>query len=230
MEISKRIAFGVLIAGPVAAQAVYLGPSSYLSAADSPFTGSFAYSHLENFEDGVLNTPGVAASGGVAIAPSSSTDSVDGDDGAIDGSGVRGRSWYSSAGERSFRFAFSAGVLGAYPTHAGIVWTDVGFTDGTFSVGAVEFEAWDASNTSLGVYGPFTLGDGAFTGQTAEDRFFGAVHAGGISAIEIRMPGSGDWEVDHLQYAAVPEPASMLALGAAVSALAVRRRARRPQP
>lgn len=227
MKLSKRWIFGALIAGPVAAQAVYVGPLPYTSAADSPFTGTFAYAHLETFEDGALNTPGVTASGGTVTSPSGATDSVDGDDGVIDGSGNSGRSWYTSLGQRSLRFAFNPGVLGAYPTHAGVVWTDVGHTDGALGVGVVEFEAWDAANVSLGTFGPFTLGDGDFRGQTAEDRFFGAVHLGGISAIEIRMPGSGDWEVDHLQYAAVPEPTSMLVLGGAFSAMAIRRRVRR---
>jgi hypothetical protein len=60
-------------------------------------------------------------------------------------------------------------------------------------------------------------------GDTAEDRFFGAVSAGGISRFVIRMPNSNDWEVDHLQYGyvplevpvQVPEPATaaLLALG-----------------
>lgn len=45
------------------AVAVSIGPSPYLSFADSPFNGgSFSYFHLETFEDHLLNTPGVTAS------------------------------------------------------------------------------------------------------------------------------------------------------------------------
>ena len=47
------------------ARSAFLGPSPYLSFADSPFNGgSFSYFHLEDFEDGSLNTPGVTASAG----------------------------------------------------------------------------------------------------------------------------------------------------------------------
>jgi len=46
-----------------------LGPTPYLSFVDSPFnplqtSGGFAYFHLETFEDGLLNTPGVSANTG----------------------------------------------------------------------------------------------------------------------------------------------------------------------
>ena len=58
-----------------AAQANLLGPSPYLSSADSPFNGgTFSYFHLEDFEDGALNTPGVAASGGIVLAASALTE------------------------------------------------------------------------------------------------------------------------------------------------------------
>src|SRR5512138_1593890 len=76
------------------------GPTPYLSSADSPFAGvSFTYFHLEDFEDHLLNTPGVTGSdGGVAsvVFGPSIHDSVDGDDGSIDGSGLNGDDWFSS--------------------------------------------------------------------------------------------------------------------------------------
>ena len=41
-----------------------IGPLPYLSEADSPFDSNNAlYFHLENFEDEVLNTPGVSVNG-----------------------------------------------------------------------------------------------------------------------------------------------------------------------
>jgi hypothetical protein len=203
--------------------AQFLGPSSYVEFSDSPFsTTGFVDFHLEDFEDGSLNSAGVSASGGSVLGPSSLTDSVDEDDGSVDGSGTAGHSWYSS-GARKLRFTFDKSVLGYLPTHAGIVWTDVGFTDSLFCIGDVEFEAFDENGASLGMLLEQGLGDGAADGKTAEDRFFGIVHLGGISAIEIRMPESGDWEVDHLQYGVVPEPATIAVLGLGLAA-AFRRR------
>src|SRR6266481_7452029 len=69
-----------------------LGPTPYLSFGDSPFNGpSFSYFHLETFEDHLLNTPGVTGSPGgvtsVVFGPAIH-DSVDFDDGVIDGSGL----------------------------------------------------------------------------------------------------------------------------------------------
>jgi hypothetical protein len=210
-------AVGAVAAMPQAGFAQYLGPSPYRSAADSPFNGiGFSYFYLENFEDGALNTPGVSASAGVVAAPSVATDSVDGDDGIVDGLGQNGRSYFSDFAVSGFTFTFSAAALGGLPTHVGLVWTDVGFSTAPTGTGFgdVTFEAFDAANVSLGVFGPFPLGDGQVTGQSAEDRFFGVAHAGGIASVRMTMPSSTDWEVDHLQYghisaapqATIPEP------------------------
>jgi hypothetical protein len=210
-------AAGVLSATPAAAVA-YLGPSGYLSAADSPFGGvTFSYFHLENFEDGALNTPGLSAVGGSVVGPGSFTDSVDADDGTIDGFGTSGYSYYS-AGAQSITFNFNGIALGNLPTRVGVVWTDVGFvlSGGTIGFGNVQIEAFDQTSASLGVFGPFAVGDGAFGGQTAEDRFLGAIHPGGISRLVVTMPDSTDWELDHVQYGydvPVPAPFALLAAG-----------------
>jgi hypothetical protein len=93
----------------------------------------------------------------------------------------------------------------------------------------VTFEAFDPLGVSLGLIGPFLLGDGVDTGQTAEDRFFGAFNPGGISAIRIGT-NSADWEVDDLQYGAVhavPEPSTLLLLGLGGASVAFARRVRR---
>ena len=204
-------AAATLMAAPGVANAGLSGPTPYLSFSDSPFSnGSFDYFHLEDFEDGLLDSPGVSASAGFVLGPGGATDSVDADDGAIDGSGIAGHSWYT-AGATSLSFSFITGVLGALPTHVGLVWTDVGFAQPRDGFDSVTFEAFDAFGVSLGTIGPSLVGDGVFSGQTAEDRFFGATNFGGISAITLTSLGSGDWEVDHLQYgfaAAVPEPAA----------------------
>jgi len=217
---------GIALAGP-------FGPSSYVQSADSPFAGlPFDYFHLETFEDGLLNTPGVASAGSVSPVPGPSApnnDSVDADDGTIDGSGSAGRSWVSPGlGNGGIRFDFSAVTLGTLPTHAGLVWTD-GFT----STYTVVFEAFGPGGASLGTIVASNFNDNNFSGGTAEDRFFGWADPGGISAISIRStvpsPDPNAIEVDHLQYGAVPEPSSLLLLatGLAAGAGAWRRRHRR---
>lgn len=210
----------------------YLTPSAYFSRADSPIEGdSLAVFHLEDFEDGLLNTPGVSTTTpGIINGPSDLTDSVDGDAGPIDGNGAGGKSLLTN-GFTTFAFNFDATVLGGLPTHVGVVWTDVGSTTSTPGKGTVEFEAFDALSASLGVLTATDLGDGSPDGRTnatAEDRFLGAIFSSGISRIEIRMPTSADWELDHLQYgvAAVPLPATVWLFGGALTLLGAARRRR----
>lgn len=174
-----------------------IGPSPYLSINDSPFLAAIQAGTvaLETNEDGRFDVPGVTVNGGSPIAPSGITDSVDGDDGAINGSGTGGRSFFFGSGSTGITFTFNAAALGGLPTQAGIVWTD--------GQGTTTFEAFDAAGASLGVVGPVSLDDGSISGTTGEDRFFGVTHAGGISAIRISNTAGGI-EVDHLQYGPVP--------------------------
>jgi hypothetical protein len=200
-------------AGAALAQ-TFVGPTPYLQASDSPWAGlSFDYFHLDDFEDQALNTPGATMTAGIITSTSFGAgliDSVDGDDGSIDGIG---------AGESIFlngviRIEFDEAVLGALPTHAGIVWTDG-------NIGGV-FEAFDRNGVSLGTVSG-THATGGFNRQTDEDRFYGVEFLGGISAITIAS-GSGAVEADHLQYGAVPEPGIMAAVGLGAAALLRRRR------
>ena len=194
-----------------AAHAALIGPTPYLQSSDSPFdgVGFGAYFHLEDFEDALLNVPGVTASSGgvtsVVFGPAIH-DSVDADDGLIDGSGLGGDSWFSNPGVAGVTWTFNEGLLGALPTHAGVVWTD--------GAGDIMFEAFDKDGLSLGtVVGMHA--DGSVNGETAEDRFYGVIDLGGISAIKLSNQ-SGGIELDHLQYGAVvggvPEPATALLL------------------
>ena len=225
------VAFGALALCASGAKAQALGPSPYLSFADSPFfSGSFTYFHLEDFEDGLLNTPGVSLAAGVPVGPSIFTDSVDDDNGPIDGSGTSGSSLYSNGTESALTFTFDGGALGNFPTNVGIVWTDVGnVTAGNPGFGGVELDVFDTSLNLIATVLGGTLGDGAAQGGTAEDRFLGYVNAGGIGRISLRMTNSTDWEADHLQYgfaassSAAPEP-SALALLALPAAYFLRRR------
>lgn len=184
---------GAALAGFLAfspsAIAVNFGPTPYLQFPGSPFAGlSFSSFSLETFEDGLLNTPGVSISigPGNVLGPGPGTDSVDADDGSINGSGDNG---HSLAGVQGITFAFS----GLLPTHAGIVWTDGG--------GLITFEAFDNLGVSLGVISG-NHADGNFAGGTAEDHFYGASNLGGISSFRISNPSAGI-EVDHLQFGIV---------------------------
>jgi hypothetical protein len=123
-------------------------------------------------------------------------------DGVIDGYGSSLAYW-SGFGVQDVLFTFDKTILRRFPTHVGIVWTDVGWSFPRLGYGEVVFEAFDAMGNSLGTIGPVDVGDGRYLGETAEDRFFGAVCSRGISAFRISMPNIHpwiNWEVDHLQY------------------------------
>lgn len=219
-------AFVLSLAG--AATASVIGPEGgsgltgeYARFSDSPFANvSFSSFYFENFEDHLLNVPGVTTSAGgvtsVVFGPQIH-DSVDTDDGVLDGSGLQGDSYFA-AGTPGVLFAFSAAALGSLPTHAGLVWTD--------GDGDTSFEAFDQNGVSLGSI-TVSLQNGSFNGETSDDFFFGATNAGGISGLRISN-AFGGIEVDHLQYgiAAVPEPATyvMMLLGLSVMGFAARRR------
>jgi hypothetical protein len=211
-----------------ASMAGLTAPSPYLSFADSPFVGGvYQYFYLEDFEDGSLNTPGVSANGGLVLGPDPVfRDSVDGDAGPIDGSGTSGYSYYSN-GLYTLAFTFNQGVLGTLPTCAGLVWTDVGFSDKGLGYDTVTFEAFDAGDISLGSVS-LDVGDGDFKGQTAEDRFFGVTNAAGISKISLTSQFSYDWEMDHLQYGVqtqvVPVPGALLLTAFGTALVGIRRR------
>lgn len=231
-------------ANAVTPAATLYGPSPYTSFADSPFKAlGFSYFHLDDFESN-SRTPGYAATTGGTILPAgASTDSVDKDDGVIDGSGTGGRSWFSQFGGNTtpvFTFEFDKTVLGTLPTHVGIVWTDVGsvkpdpefpsipVTDGFVKVSFVAYAADGSFLDSIQPAG--LLGDGLVNGNTAEDRFFGIASAAGISKIEIFALYSTDWEVDHLQYGAlnpVPEPGQWLLMALGLVGVAGAARLRR---
>jgi len=121
--------------------------NGYKAFKDSPFYGlnspnNFVcgYFHFENFEDGALSTPGVTANTGLVgsqLTTPGMTVSVDEDDESLtadpsmslppcptQGSGLNGKSWFVNNGAAGVVFHFDPGVLGGYPTHVGIVFTD----------------------------------------------------------------------------------------------------------
>lgn len=177
----------------VAAGTTLLGPLPYLSAADTPFDLNDPGFFLETFEDDLLNVPGVSASVGprAVIGPGGNTDSVDADDGVIDGSGTLGHSIFTGAGFTGITFTFDPLVLGGLPTHVGIVWTD--------GAGTTLFQAFGPGGEPIGSIGPVAIATGGTSGQTDEDRFFGVINDAGVHSIKVSNT-SGGIELDHLQY------------------------------
>ncbi|MDX2132835.1 MAG: hypothetical protein SFY69_12365 [Planctomycetota bacterium] len=211
----------VILAGAVCglagtAMAGMVGPSLYSSVASSPLTQIGPQVYVENFEDGQLNTPGVTASTGQVLTGSFWVDSVDGDDGFVDGTCAGGHSWFVANGATGVSFTFSPIFGGALPNWAGIVWTD--------GHNPIFFEAFDANGVSLGVV-EGAHADELFTGSTEEDHFYGAYYESGISRITIRGT-MGGLELDHLQYGfqPVPTPGALALLGLAGTLVRIRRR------
>ncbi len=200
----------------------FFANTPYLSAADIPagFYAGGAPVLLEDLQDGSLDSS-LAGSAGSIIGPGQFDglrDSVDADDGVIDGSGgATGRSWFSGAGPNGVTFTFTGAAL---PTAFAIVWTDGG--------GNVTFSAMDGLGNSLGSITQGGFADASSSGTTGEDRFFGVTFDGGIGSIFIKN-SSGGIEVDHIQYgnmvSAVPVPAAGWLMLSAAGLLLRRRRA-----
>jgi len=185
-----------------------LGPLGVQSSGDVPpgiWLGGTP-TVLEDFEDCLLDF-GITASAGAPISSAGGggcngvgafVDSVDADDGVIDGSGSQGRSWFHSSGAAGVTFTFPSPV-----TVAGAVWTDGG--------GTTTFEAFGPGMLPIATIGPVAIADGFITGETAEDHFFGVQYSGGIVAIKLSNT-SGGIEVDHVQYGEQPVPKAPLQL------------------
>ena len=216
----REIAYcGVIIAsalaGPVMAggHTFIFNDTPYVSSGDSPFDlfGPDNDFLLEDFEDGLLNTLGLLGFGGEIRFPSAWTDSVDADDGIIDGFGLDGHNYWAFFGKDPSegplaRFEFDPKALGGLPRSVGVVWTDGNIFATTF------FEAFGPNGESLGIM-QHVLGDDKHQGGTAEDRFLGVTFQGGISAIEISAT-LGRIELDHVQYGdIIPAPGVLALLG-----------------
>ena len=231
-SVFKRLVAGILLCGilPAAASAATaFGPTAYLQAGDTPtdFFSDDCDHYLEDFEDNSID-PFLTIDNGAILppfamsgAPSSVTDSVDGDDGTVDGSGNAGYSWFTGAlgaVDRSLTITFGSTV-----TSAGLV-----FTDGDAASTSITLEAFDMGGNSIGFLDAGDLADDVYTGETAEDRFLGFHDLAGIGSLTLTMNAGSGIEIDHIQWQdcqVVPEPATLGMLSFAVlGCLGLRRR------
>lgn len=235
-----RVAVYLLITSTANA-ATFFGPTPYLSQADSPFnlSGLGSTFFLEDFEDGLINTPGLNLFDGdggltdaIVLPPGAFTDSVDGDDGVIDGSGRAGHSLLDAGGiigrpvfVRAISFVFDPDELGILPTAFGFVWTD-----GPPSSAEVALFTWNAEGDSIDFVPMLVggIGDGDLDGGTVEDRFFGIRRDDGIAAVQIvslSEDSSLSFEIDHVQYGIfVPEPSTILLVSILITIIAAARK------
>ncbi len=183
-------------------------PTPYLSVEDLP--DDFCEEcQLEDFEDAQIDDF-LSFDCGEILLPNIEdpripgvqiTDSVDGDDGEIDGSGNGGHSYFCVDPSTSVRVNFANPVAAA-----GAVWTD-----GDRGV-AIQIEAFDIDGNLLAASEPVAVADTSFFGETEEDRFLGIQSELGISAIQISTIGQGAGiEIDHVTWdsrelADIPDP------------------------
>lgn len=234
-SISTRLFLGVLLTGilPIVAQAATaFGPTPYLQTGDTPI-GFYCPQcsdplHIETFEDNALDSFLTIDNGDILLPNTFSgladpvTDSVDGDDGVVDGNGNGGHSWFTGSNasdDNSVTITF-----GSLVTSAGLV-----FTDGDSASTNISLEAFDAMGNSIGLINAGDLADGTFTGETAEDTFLGFNDVNGIASITLTMDAGLGIEIDHIQWQdcvdCVPEPASLgMALFGFIGLLSTRRR------
>lgn len=216
-SLSAALSVVALLPEPLAENATLIDPIPFASFADSPFARAL-FDYFEGLEDH-LPASGFLASRRMASRSAGVWGPDDVDDGLINEVRTSGHTWYFD-GISSITFTFSAALLGTLPTHAGLVWTDLGLANARAGAGSVLFEAFDTGNNLLGLIGPSALGGELFAGQMAEDRFFGITNGGGIGSVRISLLNSSEQGLDNLQYdatkfaqfAADSDPAATLAL------------------
>jgi hypothetical protein len=180
----------------------------YAQRSDSPWAAGIRQGsiYVEDFEDGLVNTPGLAMTSGFLLDGSS----VDEDDGVL-GNGTDndfGFVYYAAGNTHTIRAEFSRDSEGRFPTCAGWVMDTLDQSDATFA-------AYDPSGNLLASYN--------YILQWGEFQFVGVYAPQGIGAI------ASDFNqrlyVDHVQYGyAIPEPGTALLTATAALAAASRRR------
>jgi hypothetical protein len=266
MSFSRAAALGLALLAPTggASAATLFGPTPYTSVADVPvgFYASGAPDVLENFDEFVrqpdgsylIDFPAGVTFGGIgntglrlALPFGEGVPQVF--DPTVDSVGTGGQFGGASLSVQPepnrivtrIGFGFFAATRADLPTAAGIVWTDGPRGLYTFEfLGRNEF-----FNTITLAEVTLTLGDDTFLGtnpdgtrNTAEDRFVGLTHAGGITGFSVTSASAGIFELDDLQWGRMAEPPAVVPLPAGLPLLAgalglmaaLRRAARRAGP
>jgi hypothetical protein len=181
----------------------------YAQRSDSPWAAGIRQGsiYVEDFEDGIVNTPGLA----MALGIMSTAASVDEDDGILGNvEDDVGRIWYAGSGgpSNTARAEFTPDASGNYPTYAGWVMD-------TYDRNDAYFEAFDSAGNLVASYRNIL--------EWGEWQFVGVYAPQGISAIQSRF--NANTVFDHVQYGyAIPEPGSALLTATAALAAASRRR------
>ncbi len=173
----------------------FTSPLPYTNSAWSQYFSTLTVNkqyYLEDFEDGLINTPGLSIPDAILNGPGANTDSVDIDDYTLNNSGTGGVSIRPAGSTLTLQFN-PAAPLGGYPTKVAFVWTD-GAPNSTITVIATNAQNISVAQQYSG------LGDNAFSGATAEDRFIGVQWPAGIQQLQI--VSNSLMEIDHVQYIA----------------------------
>jgi hypothetical protein len=206
----------------------------YRGRSDSPFYQSIqnGTTYVEDFEDKLFNTPGIASTN--ARIFDSGDRSVDEDDGRRDNLGpgwclTADRALPQEGNPYRLEISFSRDSTGHLPTHVGAA--ILGYTV-LNAEGFRYFQAFDASGALI-LDSPLTAPILVLPGSTPYrstrgDTFFGIEFAGGIS----RIIAGGSESFDHIQYGygPIPEPSSgLLAAGSLMVLFRRSRGHRQPQ-
>jgi PKD repeat protein len=172
--------------------------------------------YLEDFTKGYLSTPGIDISTGETFDNKDLTDSVDEDDGFVDGFGHKGISYQVNsgiqrAGTEVVMFTFDERSLGQFPTHFGIVLTDYGCAQiGGTKTASILFEFYGPDGKPVFTKDSIKFGEPNVEGGTEEDMFYGIYYEGGIKRVKMEYHDPGicggyqSIEFDHLQYGLLP--------------------------
>lgn len=192
----------VLVCSTATAAPVLVTKDNYKSAADSPFDLAGGGYWLEDFEDGVVNTPGLSMSAQYVIDGSKGSVSLE--------NGGQGHSIKPFMDEGVGTTAISSlafEFVNLLPNQVGFVWTQ---SDTLPTQTKIEV---------MGANGPA----GELFVTVEPNRFFGITFDDGIKGVRVTnfadVPASPYFQLDHIQY--VPEPTTIrLVLGAVVCGLA----------
>jgi hypothetical protein len=219
-----KLIFAFLLFSPPKAlpgDTVCLEPTPYVRTEDSPFdlSGLGSTMFLDDFEDGTLDGPMISPDTRVR-GPGPLTDSVDADDGIVDGQGNGGHSLETT------RYIVHPTFPWTYRTFFDIIFTDIDHRPNAFGIvwadgfigSTLRLTAFSHSGATIAECTYGSLMDGLNTGETAEDRFIGIVadqriaRISGFSESVGFQPESERVELDHIQFGQqkIPEPSSFM--------------------